>query len=667
MAEFINPYNFIPLGSKRAKQGEEPGTFTGVIEYSVLTKTPLFIPNTSCDERFDKEVKDHKSYDFFSYQDLSNDSGETKCARPVIPGSEMRGMIRSIYEMMTDSCMSALDEDVILSKRTSEVYKAGLIRREENGRYSLMEAEDCIWRTKGENSSVDEKNWKSEYYKRKCYIQKDFPEGTRVTFRPQKRERGKTLAFEVQRFKDGKGGAEGYIIKGEPGPEQKPQGNRPSPQKHCCHIFRMKPNSKIVSDSLVQELENLKNLLKMYEKNKEDEHRGYKEYKDELEKFLAGRGEAYFPVYYSKEEDFLWLSPASITREIYNNKLKDLIGTYKSCDQKTELCPACSLFGALGREFAVSSGLRFEDLECEERDSYEEYFEQPVTLYPLASPRLGNIEFYVKRPPGAVFWTYDYYIDANGALRKNMPELNGRKFYWHQIGKELPANVEKSGQNITIRPLKKNVMFTGKLYFQKITETELNRLIWILNGGEDAELSEKKFGYRLGAAKPLGLGSIAAAVDKVYLRKAVMQDEKLDICEKEYKPENAGELFAKERIEQFHRCMAFDAVKAKDVQYPCTDNNKGMNGYTFEEGYSWFVENHVTTTGKKMTQKRKEMCYKEYLAPLEPKLKEIEEVKKLQRDNQEKYRRNGNHNSGQRGGNGRYNSYKGKQNGNGRR
>lgn len=668
MAEFINPYNFIPLGAKRAKQGEELGTFTGVIEYSVLTKTPLFIPNTSCDERFVKGVKDHKSYDFYSYQDLSNDRGETKCAKPVIPGSEMRGMIRSIYEIMTDSCMSALDEDVILSKRTAEVYKAGLIRREKNGKYSLVEAEDCIWRTKKENSSVDEKAWKPEYYKRKCYIQDNFPEGTRVIFRPQKRGRGKTLAFQVQPFKDGKqGGTEGYIIKGEPGPEQEPNRNGLSPQKHCCHIFRLKPDSETKPKSLVQELENLKSLLKMYEKNKEDEHRGYKEYKAELEKFLAGQGEEYFPVYYSKEGDFLWLSPASITREIYNNKLKDLIGTYKSCDTKKDLCPACSLFGALGREFAVSSRLRFEDLECEERDSYEEYFEQPVTLYPLASPRLGNIEFYVKRPPGAVFWTYDYYIDEKGALRKNKPELNGRKFYWHQIGKKLPSNVEKSGQNITIRPLKKNVMFTGKLYFQKITETELNRLIWILNGGEDAELSEKRFGYRLGAVKPLGLGSIAVAVDTAHLRKTVMQDEKLDICEKEYKPENAGELFEKERIEQFHRCMAFDAVKAKDVQYPCTDNNKGMNGYTFEEGYSWFVENHVTTTGKKMTQKRKEMCYKEYLAPLEPKLKEIEEVKKLQRDNQEKYRRNGNHNSGQRGGNGRYNSYKGKQNGNGRR
>lgn len=664
MAEFINPYNFIPLGSKRAEQGETSGTFTGVIEYSVLTKTPLFIPNTSCDERFVKGVKDHKSYDFFSYRDLSGDNGEPKCDRPVIPGSEMRGMIRSIYEVMTNSCMSALDEDVILSKRIAEVYKAGLIHRESSGRYSLMEAEDCIWRTKGENSAKDEENWRPEYYNRKCYIQKDFPEGTRVTFVRQKRERGKTLALKVRRFEEGKrGGLEGYIIKGEPGPEQMPRGNMPSPQKHCCHIFQLKQSSKPMP--LKDELENLKSLLKMYEKNKEGDHEGYKEYKDELERFLAGKGEVYFPVYYSNETGFLWLSPASITREIYSNKLKDLAGTYKSCSEKAKLCPACSLFGTLGKEFAVSSRLRFEDLKCEEHDSYEKCFEPPTTLYPLSSPRLGNIEFYVKRPSGAVFWTYDYYIDAKGALRRYKPELNGRKFYWHQIGKKLPAHVEKSGQNITVRPLKKNIAFTGKLYFQKITEKELNRLIWILNGGEETGLSEKRYGYRLGAAKPLGLGSIAVAVDRVCLRKAVMQDGKLDICEEKYEPENTGELFAKDQIEQFRRCMAFDAVRAMEVQYPCTDKNKGTDGYTVGEGFLWFVGNHVTKTGR-MTQKRKEMCYKEYLKPMEPKLKEVEEVGKFLRDSRGGSYGNGNRNNNQRG-NGPRNNYRGNQNGKGRR
>ena len=53
MAEFINPYNFVPLTKqKKIYQKNEEEKFTGVIEYSVLTKTPLFIPNTSNDQAF---------------------------------------------------------------------------------------------------------------------------------------------------------------------------------------------------------------------------------------------------------------------------------------------------------------------------------------------------------------------------------------------------------------------------------------------------------------------------------------------------------------------------------------------------------------------------------------------------------------------------------------
>ena len=46
MAKFINPYNFIPIGSKKSGNAGK-GELSGVIHYSVLTKTPLFIPNTA--------------------------------------------------------------------------------------------------------------------------------------------------------------------------------------------------------------------------------------------------------------------------------------------------------------------------------------------------------------------------------------------------------------------------------------------------------------------------------------------------------------------------------------------------------------------------------------------------------------------------------------------
>lgn len=649
MYNFVNPYNFIPLGNGKAKQSRSGGEYTGVIEYSVLTKTPLFIPNTSTDQAFPAENPEHKSYDFFSCEDLNGTNGDRPCPRPVIPGSEMRGMVRSMYEIMTDSCMSALDDDVILSKRTAEVYKAGLIQRigsGENVVYQLVEAEDCLWRTKGKNSTVDEENWDAlNYYNRECYIQDAFPEGCKVSFDWIKRM-GETpdgrrfpikpLACRVKRMDAGNGDGEngrtvGYIIKGEKSPEQPPKNNhsknnRPSCQKHCCHVFRPRLN-QVIRKNLGQELELLDSILKMYKKNKADGHNGYEEYEQEFRRFRAGGGEEFFPVYYSKDGNFLWLSPGSITREAYGNKLKDLVGSYQSCSQKEKLCPACSLFGTLGKKFAVSSGLRFADLECEEQETYQKYYEPVTTLYPLSSPKLNNMEFYVKRPQGAVFWTYDYYLDAEGKLHENRPEINGRKFYWHQMDTKLPSGVEKTSQNMTVRPLKRGVVFHGKLYFQRISEKELKQLIWLLNAGDGAGLSKKQYGYRLGAAKPFGLGSIAVCVDTVKLRKVKAENGIIDICEEEYTEEVTDGVFPKRQVEQFRKCMDFRAVEGETVAYPF------VGDISHTEGFEWFVKNHIYVDRDRrtnrqrrlgMAQKRSQMRYQEYMEAMEPGLKTVE-------------------------------------------
>ena len=89
---FINPYNFIPLSKKRADaDNTEQDTYSGKIHYVLLTRTPLFIPNTSNDNIYGSTEEKHKTYDFFTYKDLSNaESGKVSDLPPVIPGSEIR-------------------------------------------------------------------------------------------------------------------------------------------------------------------------------------------------------------------------------------------------------------------------------------------------------------------------------------------------------------------------------------------------------------------------------------------------------------------------------------------------------------------------------------------------------------------------------------------------
>ncbi|MGN0299444.1 MAG: RAMP superfamily CRISPR-associated protein, partial [Lachnospiraceae bacterium] len=110
---FINAYHFIPLPKQKATANSkgEP-LFTGRLEYRLTTKTPLFIPNTSNDHTFTPKegwTEEHISYDFFSYHSLSKGQYyDDVYFEPIVQGSEVRGMLRSVYETITDSCLSAI-------------------------------------------------------------------------------------------------------------------------------------------------------------------------------------------------------------------------------------------------------------------------------------------------------------------------------------------------------------------------------------------------------------------------------------------------------------------------------------------------------------------------------------------------------------------------------
>ena len=652
--EFVNPYNFIPLKSQepeRIDKDQIRGTYTGKIKYRLLTKTPLFIPNTSRDDAFSesKDTTDHKSYDFFSYQDLSeiDSTLENKYFEPVIPGSEIRGMLRANYEILTNSCMSAMDDEVVLSKRTQEKFQAGLIKRisgEAGVSYELYGADDCLMRTKGENNLQDDRNWKDdpEHNGRKCYKQKALREGQKVLFELCRRDgKGvKPLALNVTRGRD-----VGYVLKGEAGPEQVKNGGYIKQNKHCCHVFHRKGNA--IRNLNTVELKAFEQVLKCYKANDKN---AYQEYAKEWNVFQKGNGEEMFPVYYSFEDpkkEYILLSPACITREIYQTKLSQMIGKHRSCgtDGKKTLCPACALFGMLGRGFQNTSRIRVADLRLSEKDAKmfgenpSEIYMKKVTCKPLGSPKISNMEFYVKRPQNAWFWTYDYYITEDGVLQSYMPEINGRKFYWHQMNPILPQNIEPSNLNSTIRPVKKDVFFEGEIYFDDLTKEELDQLIYVINAGDDGDIAKKTHGYKMGHAKPLGLGSVALSVDQVLLRKLLVDDERRSIerCELLYAGENqkdqcyerTGEVWAEPefdpKIKSDFRIMTdFHYLEGKTIDYPRKMPDRDI--------FAWFTENHsgYREDKKKNNQRvkasmpadRKHMVYVNYLEAMNPILKE---------------------------------------------
>ena len=121
---FINPYSFVSLGSDVQRDMPIDGELTGKIRVSLIVKTPLAIPDT---EGVTTDEIGHKTYPFFRVAD-----------KPVIPGSQLRGMLRSAYETLSNSCLS-VNNNNILSARHANPGNPGLIQFK-NGVWHLFEA-----------------------------------------------------------------------------------------------------------------------------------------------------------------------------------------------------------------------------------------------------------------------------------------------------------------------------------------------------------------------------------------------------------------------------------------------------------------------------------------------------------------------------------------------
>jgi len=124
------PYNFVPLHKKVVEAQNIPefdkyhkDRYSGYIELSITTKTPIYI-------RRDKE-----EHDFFSIKNGS----------PIIPGSSLRGMVRTLVEIVSFGKFSFVDSKRRLYYRavgdTSSLgdrYRAYLTDKDDKYKYKFF-------------------------------------------------------------------------------------------------------------------------------------------------------------------------------------------------------------------------------------------------------------------------------------------------------------------------------------------------------------------------------------------------------------------------------------------------------------------------------------------------------------------------------------------------
>lgn len=621
---FINPYNFVPLEDACERKDIEAYTkdkqrVSGYMNCTLETLTPLIIPNTSCNKALHKEGDDQEgnSYDFYSYSNLEGaekGSRQGKYSEPVIPGSEMRGVIRSVFEAAFNGCMSSVDIKRPLYRRTMTDKKAGILQwNHQDMKWEIVKCERVMLNTSFRGDESEKKHGK--YVPNSLY--REWKEGQVVSvLKSQTTYKTKTGYYFAVDYKQGKksddGWEVGYLHKGEPFGEKK---------HHESVFVPVCPKETIPVDD--QEVNNFWEVIRQYSDEKinvhlrdrkhtrDKKHSGYKEIMDQIR---GDKKNTKFFVYYStymlgSTLQATYLTPAIISKELFRTTIGDLLrnqGEYQPCMERDLVCPACALFGMVGST-SMASRIRFADAEVVKRETdSKEYYYKDLILE-LGEPKPGAVEFYTsppeqaKRGKGYHSWTYDYVKLEKELkpLQNKELKLRGRKFHWHSAEPKKLANTNVTKMGQRLRAVKEGVQFTFRVYFDRITKDELAELHWALTFGDPA------CAHKLGRGKPLGYGSGRISVTEVCVRKFNQQtgEQIREPYDARDLPDSTVSGNAVKRLKEIAswKCKPESIFKSesKPISYPLVEGKKSGN-VNDEASHQWFSANRRSNSFMKV-------------------------------------------------------------------
>lgn len=566
MANVVNPYSFVPLGTAPARTSLDAcytgPLLTGRLDYTLTTDTPLLIPDSA---KVVKDEKiDHKRYPFFRLPD----------GTPAIPGSEMRGAMRGVYEAVTNSCLSVLldSTEEPFSQRlpsTNGFKDHGLLGIDpETGEWVLYAADvvDYLKLSEGRDGSLMRNGWLNWYGR-------EYHNGQHTRLRPDR--------------------PSGWL-----------QFNRPITLRNKNYHVRLlapKPGRPVIFRW--QDDTPYRALSSILKKSADNDPRSaaHGDLLAALEKVHNGdpaQG-GLVPVWYLLADDNgtprCYLSGASIGRVMQGRSWAEIMGNYAPCADTDALCPGCALFGTVKGK-GTSGRVRFTDAEAAQYESLGN-----KTLPILSGPKPSAYEFYLEKPKSTYetsigFWNYDfcsleetkYFPDGTKRTIKKFrvytPQPRGRKFYWHSAPR---TENERSNQNATLEAMKGT--FKGSVYFDRITRAQLEELAFVLTLGENTPASPRL--HKIGHGKPVGYGSCKITLTGGELRTLAQQDGTLCYTTEPLPLDSL--LAAHGRIDtdstsvkSLLKIADKRSTQSKTVEYPSAKDKNGN-----DKIFNWFSQN----------------------------------------------------------------------------
>lgn len=537
------PYNFVPLPEQMVSAAEplshdkyHADGLTGRIECTLETCSPVYVRGMLLEADFRAQRQkllqrnkneDDESAELTPSEKLLNApffatteeevEGQLK---PVIPGSTLRGMVRSLVEIIAHGRMRW-----VADQRDPYQQALGKYGRDIRAGYLVKRGDDWFVQPAILPSSIGLPE-RGAYLKVKERVIRNVPGYIRFNnqnYRPQVHP--VSFNVEVRRGKQGQYAAIDAIGSSNSG--YKYQGTLVC-SGNMLETGKIGQTSPRKNHALVLERDKNAPLLRIRPQSVKDYLAGLTPFQQEALQDWSGGDVGCLangkPVFYvAKGNEVIYFGhspnfrvPAQLRGQNRASTPRDFVPA--KLQQKPEPDLADAIFGWIEEEGTGLKGHRagrvsFENAHFQKASDGVWYATDGIVPHVLATPKPTTFQHYLVQDaeagPNGHHPDYKETLAHYGTSPKET-QIRGYKLYWHKgDDPDIEANKEEKeheSQLTRIRPLKPGVRFTFNIHFENLRAEELGALLWALTLPGD---SKNVYRHKLGMGKPLGMGAVA--------------------------------------------------------------------------------------------------------------------------------------------------------------
>ncbi|MEG4228552.1 TIGR03986 family CRISPR-associated RAMP protein [Microcoleus sp. N9_B2] len=557
------PYNFVELPEKIVAAEDLPNgdryhleRHTGRIECTLTTESPLYIrcgmiptnftkyselpekyskpPQDATEQQKKQWEEEKKQWETDRRKTLAPFFTYRKDNLPILPGSSLRGMLRTLVEIVSFSKIDRVSDEHRLFFRAvasnpkkeswgkeyrdrvdPEKIQAGYLKKDSQGWYiqpaKTEQGKTFAWVRETTLNLPNFKKFNDDKYERR-YIS--------VSYRSvavDNTDRAKRLFAHDVEMPDIHPQKGVLVTSGN-----MKQGNEPSPRRNHCLIFAEDKNAARFQIDRTA-IEHYRNALTNFQKespfNKDwgllEENRPVFYCPHESGNIVGFVGQSpNFRIPYSPQGNghattVLDFIPEDL-RKLASIDLADAIFGWVKQESESQKLPLKFEKQRAGRVF-------FTDALYQSNQNGIWYQDKPLTPQILSGPKPSNFSHYLVQPNADKSELKHY---ASEPIKNTV--IRGHKLYWHKGSNpefKLKLNLDKKKevsdtQTTQINPIKKGVIFKFDIHFENLSKVELGALLWVLSlsSQKSQQLGTAKQGekycFSLGMGKPLGMGAL---------------------------------------------------------------------------------------------------------------------------------------------------------------